>query len=123
VCCWSVGLVQRELEAAGFSTIILTPIPDLTASVGAPRLAAIEYPLGRTFGQPGDACGQTAVLRATLAALESIQAPGEIIHLPFEWPESPAQVQNEPPESPPIARHILTHPWDLPRLLTRNPPG
>lgn len=117
-----MGLVQRELEAAGFCTINLTPIPDLTASVSVPRIAAIEYPLGRTLGQPCDDAGQTAVLEATLAALESIREPGGIVHLPFEWPEDPKEVQNEPAEPPPIARHIIRHPWQLPRLLKREVP-
>lgn len=115
--------MQRELEAAGITTICLTPVPDLTASVSAPRIAAIEYPLGRTLGQPCDDAGQTAVLEATLGALETIQNPGEIVHLPFEWPEDPKQVQNHPPEDPPIAQYIVRHPWTLPRLLSRNLPG
>lgn len=87
-----------------------------------PRIAAIEYPLGRTLGQPCDAAGQTAVLEATLSALESILTPGEIVHLPFEWPEAPKEVHNEPDEPPPIAKYIVGHPWQLPRLLTRNLP-
>jgi hypothetical protein len=118
-----VGLVQREIEAAGFTTISLSPVPDLTAAVSVPRIAAIEYPLGRTLGQPGDAAGQMAVLRATLAALAAIQAPGGIVHLPFEWPEDPKQVHNRPPEPPPIARYLARNPWFLPKLLTRSVPG
>ncbi len=114
--------MQRELEAAGLSTICLTPVPELTASVSVPRIAAIEYPLGRTLGQPCDDAGQMAVLEATLGALESIQTPGGIVHLPFEWPEDPKEVQNHPPEDPPIGRYIVTHPWTLPRLLSRRVP-
>lgn len=117
-----MGLVQRELESAGFSTILLTPIPDLAAAVGAPRIAAIEYPLGRTLGQPGDAGGQRAVLRATLQALETIAQPGGLVYLPFTWPEAPKDVRSRLPEDPPIARHLARHPWDLPRLLFRNVP-
>jgi hypothetical protein len=116
--------VQRELEAAGLTTISLTPVPDLTASVSVPRIAAIEYPLGRTLGQPCDAAGQMAVLEATLQALETIQAPGEIVHLPFEWPEAPKEVlRQRQRENPPIARYLARNPWFLPRLLTRNVPG
>jgi hypothetical protein len=69
---------------AGFSTICLTHVPALTASVSVPRIAAIVYPLGRTLGQPGDSAGQMAVLEATLRALEIIQSPGEVVHLPLE---------------------------------------
>ncbi len=95
-------------------------MPDLTASVSAPRIAAIEYPLGRTLGKPGDAAGQMAVLEATLQALETIQTPGEVVHLPFEWPESPKDVRNHPPEAPPIAKYLARNPWFLPKLLSRK---
>jgi hypothetical protein len=90
-----------------------------------PRIAAIEYPLGRTLGQPGDAAGQRAVLRATLAALESIQTPGGMVHLPFAWSEDGQpgeQGSQEKIEEPPIVRYILRHPWQLPRLLKRDVP-
>jgi hypothetical protein len=97
-------------------------VPDLTASVSVPRIAAIEYPLGRTLGQPCDDEGQMRVLEATLSALESIQVPGGIVHLPYEWPEPPKEVKNEPPEPPPIASYLIRRPWLIPRLLSRNPP-
>lgn len=87
-----------------------------------PRVAAIEYPLGRTLGQPGDASGQMAVLRATLHALETIDQLGGIVNLPFEWPEPPKQVENHPPEDPPIGRYLQRHPWFLPKLLARDVP-
>ena len=103
-------------------TITLTPVPDLTASVSVPRIAAIEYPLGRTLGQPCDAASQMAVLEATLHALETIRLPGEIVHLPFEWPEAPKDVHNGPPVDPPIARYLARNPWFLPRLLSRSVP-
>jgi hypothetical protein len=45
-------------------------MPELTASTGAPRIAAIERPFGLTLGLPGDASGQLAVLRAALHALQ-----------------------------------------------------
>ena len=70
-----MGLVQRQIEAAGFSTITLSNIPDLTAAVSVPRIAAIEYPFGLTVGLPGDETGQRAVLRAALAALQEMSAP------------------------------------------------
>jgi D-proline reductase (dithiol) PrdB len=117
-----VGLVQREIEAAGITTITLSGIADLTASVSAPRVAAIGYPLGRPFGQPGDQEGQGAVLRATLRALEEMDAPGSIRHLPFEWPEPPREARSHPPEPPPIAKYLRRHPWHLPRLLRRDIP-
>jgi hypothetical protein len=115
-----VGLVQREIEAAGFSTISLSMIPELTASAGAPRIAAIEHPFGMPLGRPGDAAGQLAVLRATLRAMEEMAAPGAVVHLPFEW-TSTEKLALGPPVAPPIARYLMRHPWAVPRFLNRTP--
>lgn len=117
-----MGLVQREIEAAGFSTISMSMIPELTASAGAPRVAAIEHPFGMTVGLPGDAGGQLAVLRAALRAMEAMAAPSAVVHLPFEW-ISTEKLALSPPAPPPIARYLIRHPWDLPRFLNRTPPA
>lgn len=117
-----MGLVQREIEAAGFSTISLTMMPDLTASVGVPRLAAIEHPFGLTLGLPGDAARQLAVLRAALRALEEASQPGAVAHLPFEW-TSGEKLNIHPPDLPPIASYLRRHPWQIPKFLNRTPPG
>ncbi len=59
-----------------------------------------------------------------MGALEHIQTPGGIVHLPFEWADIPGgDAYGEPPAPPPIVGHILRHPWQLPRLLKRDVPG
>jgi hypothetical protein len=118
-----VGLVQRQIEAAGFSTITLSNIPDLTAAVCVPRIAAIEYPFGLTVGLPGDDADQRAALRAALAPLQEMSMPGSIRHLPFALPETMSDLNIAPPESPPIAKYITRHPWYLPHLLRREVPS
>ena len=110
------------MEQAGLSTVTLSPIPDFTASVGAPRVAAISYPLGRPFGRPGDVEGQQDVLRAALRVLESADTPGTIVDLPFEWPETPSYVKSQPGAEPPIATLLKRKPWLLPKLISREPP-
>jgi hypothetical protein len=119
-----VGLVQREIEASGISTITLSPIADFTASVNPPRVAAIEYPLGQNFGRPGDSQGQMAVLRTTLKALEEMDQPGSVRHLPFEWPEkgSKGARASHPPEPPPITKYLMSHPWLYPKLIAGDIP-
>jgi hypothetical protein len=104
------------------TTVTLSSIPDLTASTGAPRVAAIEYPCGRPLGQPNDAAGQAAVLRAALNLAETATQPGSVLDLPFEWPEPPSRVKSSPPEPPPIVKLLKRKPWLLPRLFHRNPP-
>lgn len=106
---------------AGFSTISLSMIPALTASAGAPRVAAIEHPFGVTLGRAGDAAGQLAVLRAALRAMEEITEPGGVVHLPFKW-TSTDKLSFDPPAAPPIAHYLMRHPWALPRFLNRTPP-
>lgn len=104
------------------STITLSCIPDLTAAVSVPRLAAIEHPLGYLLGQPHDQSGQTAVLRSTLRALEEMDKPGSVAHLPFEWPESARRLNSHPPKQPPISKYLLRHPWHIPNLFSRDVP-
>jgi hypothetical protein len=118
-----VGLVASKIEAAGISTICLSNIPILTASVGVPRVVALEYPFAKTLGFPGDTAGQLEVLRATLGAGSDIQEPGGISHLPFKWPETKAKAQAHPSVPPPIATYLKRHPWHLPKFINREIPG
>jgi len=118
-----VGLVQRVIEAAGIATVTLSPIPDLTAAVGVPRVAGIAYPPGRMLGRPGDTDGQTEVLRAALRVAETAQEPGTVVDLPFAWPDPPARVRTGPAEPPPIVTLLKRRPWLLPHLLDRDPPA
>jgi D-proline reductase (dithiol) PrdB len=96
-------------------------MPELTMSVGVPRIAAIEHPFGLTLGLPGDAARQLAVLRAALRALEEVSQPGTVVHLPFEW-NSSEKLNIHPPETPPITRFLRRHPWYVPKFLSRTPP-
>ena len=110
------------MEAAGIATVALSMIPDLTAAAGAPRVAAIEFPFGRPFGQPNDAAMQGAVLRATLDALRDAAMPGTVVHLPFEWPESPTEVHWHPKEPSPILQLLARDPSLFQRLAAGDIP-
>jgi hypothetical protein len=114
--------VQREIEAAGVATITLSNIPELTAATGAPRVAGIEYPFGRTLGMPGDADGQRAVLRAALQALFEIESPGGRVDLPFVWPEPPEQANLPLDELPPIFEYLRTHISQVRNFINRDIP-
>jgi hypothetical protein len=67
-----------------------------------PRVAAIEHPFGRPYGDVGDVETQLAVLRAALAVFESAREPGHVEHLPFVWHEDPADTRWHPAEPSPI---------------------
>ena len=100
-------------------------MPELTRRVGVPRLAGLSYPLSRPLGKPHDADGQRAILDATLELLESAQAPGHYVELPFEWPETVAQARNASKDVPPapIAELLVRQPWLVPRLYLGRIPG
>jgi hypothetical protein len=118
-----VGLVQRRIEETGIPTITLSPIADFTASVGAPRVAAIAHPNGVTVGRPGDHEGQRAVLGATLDAFRKIDTPGQVVPLDFTWPDPPSRSRFEPAQPPPIVKLIKRKPWLLLRLARGDIPG
>ena len=115
-----MGLVAREVEAAGIATVVLSWIPELTVAVGAPRVVGIGYPGSVPFGLPGDADGQRAVLRAALEAGVAATEPGGRVDLPFEWPTD-ARIP-KPPTPPPIAAALKRRPWLLRRLVQGDLP-
>ena len=112
------------IEASGIPTVSLSMIPDLTRAVGVPRLAGISYPMSRPLGNPHDADGQRAVLRATLEVLPRAAGPDTYVELPFVWPESPAKARgasNDIPPSP-IVELVTRKPWLLANLYSGHIP-
>jgi D-proline reductase (dithiol) PrdB len=97
-----VGLVARVIEAAGIPTVTLNMIWVYQRLVGMPRVAAIEHPFGRPFGDVDDAETQRAVLRAALGVFETAREPGHVEHLPFVWHEDPKATKWHPAEPSPI---------------------
>jgi hypothetical protein len=114
--------VQRAIEERGIATVSLSMIPEFTASVGAPRVAGVEFPFGRPLGLPGDRAGQRAVLQAALDVVASAPAPGTVTQLPFVWPQSPGEAGGEPPVPPPIVALVKRKPWLVVKLLSRDIP-
>lgn len=74
--------------------------------VGMPRVAAVEHPFGRPFGDVGDTETQREVLRAALRVAETAREPGSVVQLPFVWPLPPKQTKWFPPEPAPIIRFM-----------------
>jgi len=101
-----VGLVARVIEAAGIPTVTLNMVWVYQRIVGMPRVAAIEHPFGRPFGDAGDAETQRAVLRAALGVFSRAREPGHVEHLPFLWPHPPRETKWHPPEPSPIIAMI-----------------
>ena len=75
---------------------------DYQRAVGMARVAAVEHPFGRPYGDVGDAATQREVLLAALAVFERAKEPGHIEHLPFVWHEEPRETRWHPAEPSPI---------------------
>jgi hypothetical protein len=103
--------------------VVISTIPALTASVSVPRLVAVEHPLGRTMGAPGDSQRQIEVLKASLQAVVSMQTPGMIEHLSFVWSETPAKMRMDGSSPSPISLYLRKQPWLFPKLLKREIPN
>ncbi len=97
-----MGLVARVVEAAGIPTVSLNMIWRFQNLVGMPRIAAIEHPFGRPYGDVGEAKTQSAVMRAALDVFGKAKEPGHVEHLPFVWHEDPKDTEWHPAEPSPI---------------------
>jgi hypothetical protein len=63
----------------------MTSALSITRSVNPPRAAFVDFPLGHTAGKAGDKPLQRKIMIDTLSALDSIQVPGDIRHLSYQW--------------------------------------
>jgi D-proline reductase (dithiol) PrdB len=84
-------VLARTLEAAGLSTLLITPMPYWAERVGTPRTLAVEYPFGHALGLPGEPAMQQQILAEAFEALEKIKDPGTVMHSPQQWPGSVEQ--------------------------------
>ena len=85
LCVQSVSLLARELEAAGFRTVTVTMLPELTRLVGAPRSLSVRFPFGAPCGDPTNRELHRGVLLETLELLRSCAQPGEVRPSRFAW--------------------------------------
>lgn len=80
-----MGLIARSIEAAGVPTLSMTSALSITRSVGPPRAAFLDFPLGHTTGKPHDRALQRSIVTDALAAFSSIDVPGGVVHLDYSW--------------------------------------
>ncbi|MGH9089168.1 MAG: hypothetical protein ACRDYZ_13845 [Acidimicrobiales bacterium] len=86
-CHQAMGLLARVVERAGIPTVSVTGARDITERVRPPRAAYLDFPLGYSLGRPGLAEEQRAVVGEVLALSERVSVPGEIVDLPYRWPD------------------------------------
>lgn len=98
----SGGLLQREIERAGISTVSISNNPDQTERLCAPRAAFIQYPFGRLLGDVGDREGQRAVCDDLVDLLQTAEGPNTYRHLPYVWRQPPGETKWHPAVPSPI---------------------
>ena len=78
-------IVQRVIEEAGIPTILIAALPPVVRQNGTPRAVAPRVPMGANAGEPHNIEMQTGIMKDTLEALVSIETPGKIVPLPYEY--------------------------------------
>jgi hypothetical protein len=80
-----VGLIQREIEKDGISTIGISIGRSFSEKIKPPRTVFLHWPFGHPLGEPFNTAQQRTVLVAALDNLYSISTPGQIVDLPYKW--------------------------------------
>ena len=70
-----MSTLAHVFEAAGLSTIVLTPMRFIAEKMATPRTLYADFPLGWPVGQPLDADFQHRVLKAAFLLLERPSGP------------------------------------------------
>jgi hypothetical protein len=94
VCHQTLGLVARQLEAAGTATVVMGCARDVVEYAGVPRFVFSDFPLGNAAGKLHDATSQAATLELALRLLESAPAPRTTVQSPQRWSDSAAWKQD-----------------------------
>lgn len=87
-CHQAMGVLSRVVELAGIPTVSVTGARDITERVRPPRAAYLDFPLGYSLGRPFRADEQRQIVADVLALAEGVRTPGEIVDLPYVWPEA-----------------------------------
>jgi hypothetical protein len=82
-----VPVLARVIEAAGISTVIVTPMPYFAEALGVPRAVGVAFPFGHPLGHAGDRDEQSKVIGEALRVLREARGPGTVEHLSYEWPD------------------------------------
>lgn len=101
-------VLARTLETAGLATILVTMMPFWVEKIGVPRTLAVEFPFGHTLGQPGEVEQQRRIILAALCVLETVEAPGTIVHSEEKWtlPQKETYKAWQPAEPSPIISEL-----------------
>ena len=85
ICNQTVGLVQREVERQGISTVGISIARNVSESVKPPRTYYLKYPFGHAMGEAFNRPQQKQIFLDCLKILETASTPGKIIDSKYRW--------------------------------------
>ena len=80
-----MGLVAREIEAAGIPTVAISLALEITQNVGVPRALFVKWPLGHPLGEANAEAQQRTILFDSLYLLLTATEPGLIAEPGYRW--------------------------------------
>lgn len=80
-----MGLLAREIEACGVTTVALALVRELAVMVKAPRMLYLHWPFGHALGEPHKRDQQYTVLHDVFSMARCAPRPGLIVDLPYQW--------------------------------------
>ncbi len=75
MCHQSVGLIQRQVEYAGITTVSISLLREITEKTRPPRALFVPFPLGYPLGEPNNADLQTRIIQAAFGLLSRNDCP------------------------------------------------
>lgn len=80
-----MGLLAREIEACGVTTVALALVRELAVAVKAPRMLFLHWPFGHALGEAGNRLQQRTVLHDAFSMAQAAPRPGLVVDLPYQW--------------------------------------
>lgn len=80
-----MGLIQRELESQGISTVGISIVRPISEKVKPPRTYFVKYPFGHALGEKFNRKQQLTIFKECLDLLETATEPGVIVDSPYRW--------------------------------------
>jgi hypothetical protein len=80
-----VGLLAREIEDRGVTTVSLALVKEVAIAAHAPRFLYLHWPFGHALGESGNIAQQRTVLHDMLSMAFLAPRPGLVVELPYRW--------------------------------------
>ncbi len=78
-------VLARAVEESGIATVMVTMLPEMAERFDSPRIVAVEFPFGHSYGMPHDRAMQELVVRTALSLYERDDLPLRV-DVPISWP-------------------------------------